>query len=516
MTVADPVTLELFTNRFRAIAGEMGEMLRRTAISTNIRERLDYSCALLDADGELVVNAPHIPVHLGAMALCVQKAREALEYRPGDVVITNHPAYGGSHLPDVTVITPVFVDERLLGFTASRAHHAEIGGRRPGSMPPDATRLVEEGVIIPPMYLVERGAGRWENLTSILTTGDWPTRSIDDNVADIRAAVAANRQGAKGLCRLAETYSAETVAEMMQQLKLRAEERMRSVLSQLGDIDSEAEEFMDDGTPIRVRLTVHDGAVRVDFTGSGDVHPGNLNAGPAIVHAAVIYVLRLLADNERPPLPLNSGLMRAVDLVVPEGTFLNPGRAASDYPAVVGGNIETSQRVTGTLIRALGIAASSAGTMNNVLFGNERFGYYETVCGGSGATATANGASAVHTHMTNTRITDPEVMEHRYPVRVEEFSIRRNSGGAGLHHGGDGVVRRLRFLEPMSLSVLSQHRVQGPFGISGGESGVPGRQTIIRKDGSVETLRPVDGRDVEAGETFILETPGGGGFGKAN
>ncbi len=513
MTRVDPVALELFTNRFRAIAGEMGEMLRRTAISTNIRERLDYSCALLDPEGELVVNAPHIPVHLGAMALCVQKAGEVLEYRPGDVVVTNHPAYGGSHLPDVTVITPVFFGERLLGFAASRAHHAEIGGARPGSMPPDATCLSEEGVIIRPMYLADRGTGRWEELRELLSAGAWPSRATEDNIADVRAAVAANRQGADALLRLAKAHSPATVRAMMERLKERAEERMRAVLRGLGDLDAEAEEAMDDGTPIRVRIRIRDGSARIDFTGSGSVHPGNLNAGPAIVNAAVLYVLRMLADGERPPLPLNSGLLRPVELVVPEGTFLNPARPAEDYPAVVGGNIETSQRVTGALIKALGIAASSAGTMNNVLFGNERFGYYETVCGGSGATAAADGASAVHTHMTNTRITDPEIMEHRYPVRVEEFSIRRGSGGAGAHAGGDGIVRKLRFMEPMSLSVLTQHRVRGPFGMNGGEPGQPGSQRVERAGGEVVVLEPIDGCDVEAGDMFVLETPGGGGFG---
>jgi len=509
----DAIQLELFTNRFRAIAGEMGEMLRRTAISTNIKERLDYSCALLDARGELVVNAPHIPVHLGAMALCVQTVARAVEMKPGDVVVTNHPAFGGSHLPDVTVITPVFAGERLVGYTASRSHHAEIGGKKPGSMPPDATRLVDEGVVIEPMHLMRAGEQRWDAMEAMLAGGPWPSRCIDDNLADLRAAVAANRQGADALLKLVRTHGADAVEAMMDGLKSRAERRMRETFARIGDRTFEAEEFMDDGTPLRVRIAIAGGEAVVDFTGSGAVHPGNLNAGPAIVHAAVIYVLRLLASGENPPLPLNSGLLRPVRMVIPEGTLLNPARPAHDYPAVVGGNIETSQRLVGALIKALGIAASSAGTMNNVLFGNARFGYYETVCGGSGATANADGASAVHTHMTNTRITDPEVLERRYPVRVEEFSVRANSGGLGRHRGGDGIVRKIRFLEPMSLSVLTQHRVRGPFGMEGGGNGAPGRRYVLRANGERIDLASVDGCDVEAGDLFVLETPGGGGFG---
>ncbi len=508
------VQIELFTNRFRAIVGEMGEMLRRTSISTNVKERLDYSCGLLDAQGDLVVNAPHIPVHLGAMALCVQRLRETIEMKPGDVVVTNHPAFGGSHLPDVTVVTPVFFESVLLGYVASRAHHAEIGGTRPGSMPPDATRLAEEGVIIPPMYLVRADGSRWEALEELLRNNAHPTRCIDDNLADLRAAVAANHLGAKLLSNLANQFGIAVVAGHMGALTALAEEQMRGVLARMGKGIFEATETLDDGTPLAVRLELKgDGSAVVDFTGSGDVHPGNLNAGPAIVHAAVLYVMRLLANEERPPLPLNGGLLRPLTLVIPSPSILNPAAPADEYPAVVGGNIETSQRLVGTLIKALGIAASSQGTMNNVLFGNTRYGYYETVCGGSGASAHAPGASAVHTHMTNTRITDPEVIEHRYPIRIEEFSIRKNSGGDGEHRGGDGVVRTMRFLEPMSLSVLTQHRAHGPFGMKGGASGQPGEQILVRANGEQQPLKPSDACEVEPGDQLILKTPGGGGFG---
>ena len=511
-SVPQAVRLELFVSRFRALVGEMGEMLRRTALSTNVKERLDFSCALLDARGELVVNAPHIPVHLGAMGLCVRSVRDAVEMRPGDVIVTNHPGFGGSHLPDVTVITPVHGDgDAPLGYVASRAHHAEIGGTRPGSMPPSARTLAEEGVVIRPLHLVRGGEADWDAMRALLTGGQYPTRNVEDNLADLAAAVAANHRGAELLRALAREHGRAAVAEYMDALTARAESGIREALRRIPDGVYAAEERLDDGSLLRVRITVDGGRASIDFAGSAGVHPGNLNATPAIVRSVVLYVLRLLV---REPLPLNEGLLRAVDLVIPPG-LLNPafGDDPARDPAVVGGNTEVSQRLTDTLLKALGVAACSQGTMNNVLWGSERFGYYETVCGGAGAGPGWAGESAVHVHMTNTRITDPEVVEHRYPVRVERFGIRAGSGGAGAHRGGDGAVRELTFLAPMSLSVLTQHRAEGPYGMAGGSPGAPGRQRVVRANGEVLELGSVDGTEVEPGDRLVLETPGGGGWG---
>ncbi len=484
------VRLELFTHRFETIAKEMGEQLRRTAVSTNIKERLDFSCAVLDPDGELLVNAPHIPVHLGALGLCVRSVLKVMPLQPGDVVITNHPGYGGSHLPDVTVITPVHAGE-LIGYVASRAHHAELGGARPGSMPPSATCLAEEGVVIPPMKLVEGGRPRWEKMEELLAGGRFPSRSVEDNLADLRAAVAANHAGSVALVGLAERAGRDTVLYYMQELKRLAASRLRAALSGLDDGEYRAVERLDDGTELAVTITLRGDRAVLDFTGSGMVHPGNLNATPAIVHGVVIFFLRLLIKES---IPLNEGFLHPVQLVIPNG-ILNPifHDDPELSPAVVGGNVETSQRLVDTLVRALGIAACSQGTMNNVLFGTDHFGYYETVCGGCGAGPGFHGAGAVHSNMTNTRITDPEILEQRYPVRVERFAVRRGSGGGGDYRGGDGVVRILKFLAPMSLSVLTQHRVERPFGLNGGEPGMAGRQQVKRADGSVLELKSVDG-----------------------
>jgi 5-oxoprolinase (ATP-hydrolysing) len=513
----EAVWLELFTNRFRAIATEMGERLRRTAISTNIKERLDLSCALLDAGGELVVNAPHIPVHLGALGLCVRRLREAIPMEPGDMVVTNHPAFGGSHLPDVTVVTPVFpgrgASGELLGYVASRAHHAEIGGTRPGSMPPSATTLAEEGVVIPPTYLIRRGEARWDEIRSRLEEAPLPSRAVEDNLADLRAAAAANHAGAEALRALAEEHGAETVRRAMESLQGLAERRIREALGRIPPGRYEATETLDDGSPLRAAVLIAGDRATIDFQGSSGRHPGNLNATPAIVRSVVIYVLRLLL---REPLPLNEGLLRAVSIRIPPG-ILDPGfpEDPSRAPAIVGGNVETSQRLVDTLLKALGVAACSQGTMNNVLFGNERFGYYETICGGCGAGPGFHGASAVHSHMTNTRITDPEVIERRYPVRVERFAIRRGSGGAGRYRGGDGAVREITFLAPMSLSILSQHRTVRPYGLDGGEPGMPGAQRLVRSTGEVVELGPLAGCEVGPGDRLIIETPGGGGYGAA-
>jgi 5-oxoprolinase (ATP-hydrolysing) len=511
------VELELFTHRFEVLAAQMGEMLRRTALSVNVKERFDFSCALLDADGRLVVNAPHIPVHLGALGLCVRTVAACLELRPGDVAITNHPGFGGSHLPDVTIITPVFEESpsrELLGYVASRAHHAEIGGLRPGSMPPTATHLAEEGVVIEPRHLVRAGAARWEEARLWLSEGRHPSRAVRENLADLAAAVAANHSGAESLLALAAKHGSARIRRYMRLLRETAAARMRRALASRPSGVFRAAESLDDGTPLAAGVTIRGETATVDFTGSGGVHPGNLNATPAIVRSVVLYVLRLLLAE---PLPLNEGLMDPVELILPEG-LLNPPFPSDPRrcPAVVGGNVETSQRLVDTLLKALGVVACSQGTMNNTLFGNERFGYYETVCGGAGAGPGFAGASAVHTHMTNTAITDPETVELRYPVRLECFEIRHGSGGGGRYRGGDGARREFLFLEPMALSMLSQHRVSGPFGVAGGSPGLPGRQQLVRADGSREELAAIDERDVEPGDRLLLETPGGGGWGRAD
>ena len=510
----EAVRLELFTNGLRNIAREMGVMLQRTALSTNVKERLDFSCALLDAEGELVVNAPHIPVHLGALGLCVRQVCRELSLEPGDTVVTNHPACGGSHLPDITLITPVFGEGgRRIGFVASRAHHAEIGGVRPGSMPPMARYLEEEGVVIAPTYLARGGQVDWEGMRQLLREAKYPSRSVEDNLADLNAALAANYRGVRALQALARAYGEDAVLHYMAALEAQAGHGVRAALERIPDGEYAAREELDDGAPIQVCIRVRGETAEIDFAGTASVHPGNLNATPAIVRSAVIYVLRLLVDA---PLPLNEGFMEPVTVRVPVGSMLDPDFSGGPAraPAVVGGNVETSQRLVDALLKALGLAACSQGTMNNVLFGRADFGYYETVCGGSGAGSGFCGADAVHTHMTNTRITDPEIVEHRYPVRVARFAVRRGSGGAGRWRGGDGAVRELVFLEEMSLSVISQHRREGPYGLVGGEAGMVGRQTVVRAGGERVVLGAVDGCEVGAGDRLVLETPGGGGYGE--
>lgn len=510
---SESINLQLYTNRFTSVADQMGEILRRTAISVNVKERLDFSCALLDANGYLVVNAPHIPVHLGAMGTCVRTLLEHFDINEGDVIVTNHPGFGGSHLPDVTVVTPVFMNKERIGFTASRAHHAEIGGKRPGSMPPDANNLAEEGVVIPPTHLAKDGEFNWRALENILKENSWPTRSFDENMADIRAAVAANYRGVEELKKLVENYGRDEVLRYMDRLKSYASERMRSTLKNIKDGVYKATEELDDGSQLCVKCTIFGSSLTINFEGTSDVHPGNLNANPSIVKSVVIYVLRLLIDE---PLPLNDGLLEPVEINIPKG-MLNPDFPddPTKCPAVVGGNIETSQRLTDTLLRAFNLAACSYGTMNNVLFGNDNFGYYETVAGGTGAGDGFHGADAVHQHMTNTRATDPEILEHRYPVILNRYKIRKESGGSGKWNGGDGIIREMTFTEPVSLSVLTQHRKIHPYGLNGGNNGKTGKQEVTRKDGSEQKLSWRDGADLKSGDTFILKTPGGGGFGES-
>lgn len=521
--IIQPDQLELFTNRLGAITEQMGDMLCRTALSTNVKERLDFSCALLDREGYLVVNAPHIPVHLGALGLCVRRVLELLgELGSGDIVITNHPAYGGSHLPDITIITPVFggSDSRdrggsceLLGYVASRAHHAEIGGDTPGSMSPQATCLAQEGVVIYPQYLVQSGVAHWDRIERLLSESHYPSRCVEDNIADIRAAVAANQKGVMALRELAEVHSARVIMRYMGALKDKAELLVRQMLSAMDDGEYKACEYLDDGSALCVTARVSGDEMEIDFVGSAGTHAGNLNATPAIVRSAVIYVLRLLVNK---PLPLNEGLIRPVTVRLPFDSILDPVFCddCEKSPAVAGGNVETSQRIVDTLIKAFGLAACSQGTMNNVIFGNDHFGYYETICGGAGAGEEFAGADAVHTHMTNTRITDPEILEHRYPVRLDRFAVRPGSGGSGKYAGGNGVVRELTFLQPVSLSVLTQHRKEVPYGLAGGKPGKAGSQYVIRGvSGEIVNLEAVDCLNVSAGDRLVIKTPGGGGFG---
>ncbi|MEX2352420.1 MAG: hydantoinase B/oxoprolinase family protein [Balneolaceae bacterium] len=508
---SEAVQLQLYTQRFRGVAEQMGTMLRHTALSVNVKERMDFSCALLNSQGRLVVNAPHIPVHLGAMGLAVRTVLEIMPMEDGDVVVTNHPGFGGSHLPDITVITPVWHRGERVGFTASRAHHSEIGGTRPGSMPPDARSLQEEGVVISPFHLIRSGKENWGRLRKLLEAPPWPSRSPEENMADIRAAVAANHRGAADLIRLIDTFGQKEVTDSMRSMEKYAFSRMRHTLSQIPDGTYQAEEKMDDGSPLRVCCQVRGEKMEIDFTGSAPVHPGNLNANPAIVNSVVIYLLRLLVDE---PLPLNDGLLQPVQIRLPEG-MLNPPfpQEFSRCPAVVGGNIETSQRLVDTLLKAFGLAGCSQGTMNNILFGNDRFGYYETVAGGTGAIEGGDGADAVHQHMTNTRATDPEILEKRYPVRLETFAIRRGSGGRGRWRGGNGVVREITFLEPVSLSVLGQHRTLPPYGMEGGEPGACGEWYIRLASGGEKRLSWSDSAELKPGDRLILLSPGGGGYG---
>ncbi len=504
--------LELFANRFMSIATNMGALLQRTALSVNIKERLDFSCALLDASGKLVANAPHIPVHLGGLGVCVQTLLEQFSFEAGDTIVTNHPKFGGSHLPDVTLITPVFYKGERVAFVVNRAHHSEIGGISPGSMPPDAKNLGEEGVVISPFYLIRKGKVDWKGIREILENAPYPSRSVEENLADLNAAIAANKNGENALLDLIEQYNVDTVLSYFDLLNKHASKKMRETLSGFPTGVYEAEECLDDGAPICVKVALKEGTCSIDFTGSSDVHPGNMNATKAIVNSVVIYVLRLLLNES---IPLNEGLMEPVSIILPNG-MLNPvfDEDITKCPAVVGGNVEISMRLTDTLLKAFGVVAASQGTMNNVLFGNKNFGYYETICGGCGAGNGFNGASAVHHHMTNTRITDPEIMEHRYPVRLEEFAVRKHSGGTGRWNGGDGITRRLSFLEPVNLSVLTQRRKTGPYGLQGGESGKTGKQQVIKKNGETIVLSSIENINIESGDQFIIETPGGGGYGR--
>ena len=508
--VPDPVLLEVFNNRFMHIAEQMGAVLENTAHSVNIKERLDFSCALFDSNGELVANAPHMPVHLGSMDASVKAVLSARKSgpRPGEAYLVNAPYNGGTHLPDLTVVSPVFPDDSETAefFVASRAHHADIGGITPGSMPPDSRHIDEEGVLFDNFLLVSEGRLEEARLNAALTGGRWPARNPARNLADIKAQLAANSKGARELKALVAHYGASTVRAYMTHVRDNAEESVRRVIDRLEDGRFEC--TMDGGERIVVdiRIDRRRREAVIDFSASSGQSEGNFNAPSPICRACVLYVFRSLVGAD---IPMNSGCMKPLRIILPEGTLLNPRWPA----AVVAGNVETSQCVVDTLYGALGVMAAAQGTMNNVTFGNDRYQYYETVCGGSGAGPDFDGASAVHTHMTNSRLTDPEVLELRFPVLLREFSVRDGSGGSGRRSGGNGALRRIEFREPMELAILSNRRRTAPFGLAGGGGGAPGRARVLRSNGGVTELTARDRTRVEPGDLFMIETPGGGGYG---
>lgn len=507
---SDPVLLEIFNNLFRAIAEQMGVTLQNTSSSVNIKERLDFSCAIFDQNGQLVANAPHIPVHLGSMSESVSALILAQSHtiKPGDVYVSNNPYNGGTHLPDITVITPVFNRDSSLPlfYVASRGHHADIGGITPGSMPPNSKMVTEEGVLFDNFQLVCEGKFREPELLQILTSGDFPVRNVAQNIADLQAQIAANNRGLAELVNMVEHYGLETVQAYMGFVQDNAEESVRRVIEVL--TDGEFTYPMDSGGEIKVAITINKSArsAKIDFTGTSPQLFNNFNAPAAVCKAAVLYVFRTLVDDD---IPLNAGCLKPLEIINPAGCMLNPR-----YPAaVVAGNVETSQNITDALYCALGAIASSQGTMNNFTFGDRRYQYYETICGGSGAGANFDGTDAVQTHMTNSRLTDPEVLEWRFPVLLESFAIRANSGGNGYHRGGNGVVRRVRFLEAMTAGILSGRRVVSPCGLHGGEAGKVGRNYVERFDGNVEELGSTASVEMRSGDVFVIETPGGGGYG---
>lgn len=509
---SDAVVAGLFRSRFEGLLSAMGEALKRTAVSTNVKDRMDYSCGLLNADGYLVSSAPHVPVHLGALGVCVREVCREMRLNPGDVVITNDPGAGGSHLPDVTVIAPVHASSGvLIGYVANRAHHAELGGLAPGSMPAAAGCLAEEGVVIRPMKLVEAGEPRLDLLESLLRESSYPSRRPEDNLADAEAQLAACHFARDALLALADEYGVDAVKGQLDDVLVRSARLMENRLSQVS-LDRVAVGTLDDGSEIRVALRTDGPRLNVDFSGSAEEHPGNLNATPAIVRSVLLYSLRLWLGDD---VPLNEGLLESVELRIPRG-MLNPdfSGAPEVSPAVVGGNVETSQRIADLLLDALGVSANGPGTMNNFLFGDDGFGYYETLAGGAGAGPRHRGASGRHVHMTNTALTDPELMEQRYPVRVVRHAIRRGSGGKGMHDGGDGVLREIEFEKPVTVSFLTQRRTTRPEGSHGGGDGMSGRQVRIHPDGTEEELDGVVTYQAGAGERVRIETPGGGGWGE--
>ncbi|GAB5371188.1 hypothetical protein AAMO2058_001557800 [Amorphochlora amoebiformis] len=513
----DPIMLEIFNNLFMSVAEQMGATLENVSHSVNIKERLDFSCALFNATGNLIANAPHVPVHLGSMSESVMSIINARDgtMAPGDVFLMNNPYNGGTHIPDVTVITPVFAaeeykkptGEKPLFFVASRGHHQEIGGITPGSVPPFSTNIEEEGVLIDNFHLVDRGTFREKEVIELLTSGKYPTRNVNMNLSDLRAQIAANERGIKEIHKMVHQFTLPVVNTYMKYVQDNAEEMVRKVIDAL-----EAGTFtyeMDDGCKVKVTVSIDkkERSATIDFTGTDPQQKSNFNAPKAIAQAACLYVFRTLVDH---PIPLNSGCMKPLKIILPEKSMVNPSPPA----AVVAGNVEVSQTITDALYGALGVLAGCQGTMNNFTFGTSTDGYYETICGGTGAGPNFDGCDAVHSNMTNTRLTDPEILETRYPVRLEQFEIRSNSGGEGKYRGGNGIVRAIRFLKPMTASILSNHRRVPPYGLQGGGSGKVGKNTLIKANGKVEELSHRAEIEMNSGDVFVIQTPGGGGFGK--
>lgn len=509
-TKVDPVMLEVFNNLFMSIADQMGATLANTAYSVNIKERYDFSCAIFDKNGDLVANAPHVPVHLGSMSESVRVIlRQNKDHiKPGDVFMMNNPFNGGTHLPDVTVITPVFDKEgtRILYTVASRGHHADIGGKTPGSAPPDSRTIDEEGVLIDNFLLVKEGQLRSVQARELLASGKYPCRNIDQNMADLSAQIAANTTGLKELQKITDQFGVDTVHAYMSHVQANAEESVRRVLDVLHDCEFTYP--LDSGDQIQVAISVHKAqrTATIDFTGTSPQNEWNYNAPLAVCRAVVLYVFRTLVGTD---IPMNEGCLKPLTLIVPAGSMINPDSPA----AVISGNTEVSQAIADTLYGALGVIAGSQGTMNNFVYGNDNYQNYETICGGTGAGDGFHGTSAVHSHMTNTRMTDPEVLETRFPVRLDEFSIRKGSGGGGEFQGGDGIIRRLRFLEPTTVTVLSSHRKVSPHGAKGGSSGQIGENSILRANGEKEVLDGNDEAEMMFNDVFVLKSPGGGGFG---
>jgi len=515
LSQVDPVRLEIFKNLYQFIAEQMGIVLQNTAASVNIKERLDFSCAIFDASGALVANAPHIPVHLGSMSASVTSLINHVqgEIKPGDVYLSNDPYNGGTHLPDVTAITPVFpgrggsrtAPTKPIFYVASRGHQADIGGITPGSMPPNSKNIEEEGILFDNFLLVEEGNFREEAVREILTSHPYPARNIPQNLADFKAQIAANHRGVTELLDMVKQYGLETVQAYMQHVQDYAELAVKKAIANLQD--GQFCYGMDNGAKIQVKVTINRELKRavIDFTGTSPQQGNNFNAPAAITQAAVLYVFRTLVAEA---IPLNAGCLKPIEIIIPEGCMLNP-----TYPAaVVAGNVETSQTIVDALYGALGIMAASQGTMNNFTFGNEQYQYYETICGGSGAGDGFNGTDAVQTHMTNSLLTDPEVLESRYPVILENFSIRESSQGKGKYSGGKGVIRKVRFLTSMTASILSNHRVIPPFGLHGGEGGQVGKNYVVRQDQTVEILGSNATVVMQPGDILVIETPGGGGW----
>lgn len=508
-TEADPVMLEVFNNRFMSVAEQMGATLANTAYSVNIKERYDFSCAIFDSVGNLVANAPHVPVHLGSMSESIKAviSKNAAQMTPGDVFMLNDPYNGGTHLPDITVVTPVFSDngKEVIFYVASRGHHADVGGKTPGSAPPDSVHIEEEGIVIENFLLVKQGEFQQSAVIELLSSGPFPCRNISHNIADLKAQIASNKTGVQEIKKMVDYFSLETVQAYMRHVQDNAEESVRRVVEVLKDGRFEYE--LDDGQKICVAITVDNQAreATIDFTGTSNQDKGNYNAPLSVCKAVVLYVFRTLINDN---IPLNEGCLKPLKIIVPKKSFINP-----EFPAaVIAGNTEVSQAITEAVYGALGTLACSQGTMNNFVYGNESFQNYETICGGAGAGPTFDGATAVQCHMTNTRMTDPEVIEWRFPVRIDSFAIRSGSGGQGVHKGGDGVIRKVTFLEPTTATLLTSHRVRQPFGVGGAEAGKRGVNYVIRAQGFTETLQGNDQVQLQPGDAVVIETPGGGGY----